>query len=51
LISFALQETEGNRAVVPSFFHQEVLNALPMGERRKRITTEATQAASSWRTC
>jgi predicted nucleic acid-binding protein len=35
--------TPGNRAIVPAFFHQEVLNALLMGERRKRITTVATR--------
>src|SRR5260370_4434469 len=37
-----LIRTPGNRAMVPAFFHQEVLNALLMGERRNRITAAAT---------
>lgn len=38
-----LIRTPGNRAVVPAFFHQEVLNALLMGERRKRVTATAAR--------
>jgi predicted nucleic acid-binding protein len=37
-----LMRTPGSRAVVPPFFHHEVLNALLMGERRNRITAAAT---------
>lgn len=33
----------GTRVVVPAFFHHEVLNALLAGERRKRITPDATR--------
>lgn len=33
----------GNRSVVPAFFHQEVLNALVMGERRNRVTEAASR--------
>jgi predicted nucleic acid-binding protein len=38
-----LIRSPGGGATVPAFFHQEVLNALLMGERRNRITTKATQ--------
>jgi predicted nucleic acid-binding protein len=33
----------GNQAIVPAFFHQEILNALLVAERRGRITSVATQ--------
>jgi predicted nucleic acid-binding protein len=33
----------GNQAIVPAFFHQEILNALLAAERRGRITSVATQ--------
>jgi predicted nucleic acid-binding protein len=38
-----LMRVPGNRSVVPAFFHQEVLNALLMGERRNRITETASR--------
>jgi predicted nucleic acid-binding protein len=38
-----LMRAPGNRSIVPAFFHQEVLNALLMGERRNRITETATR--------
>ena len=34
----------GDRVAVPSFWRHEMLNALLMGESRKRITPELTQA-------
>ena len=34
----------GERAVVPAFWRHEMLNALLVGERRKRLTPELTQA-------
>jgi predicted nucleic acid-binding protein len=34
----------GDRVVVPAFWRHEMLNALLMGERRKRITPELTRA-------
>ena len=34
----------GDRVVVPAFWRHEMLNALLMGERRKRLTPELTQA-------
>ena len=34
----------GDRVAVPSFWRHEVLNALLMGEKRKRLTPELTQA-------
>ncbi len=34
----------GDRASVPAFWRHEVLNALLVGERRKRLTPELTQA-------
>ena len=33
----------GDRVAVPAFWHHEMLNALLVGERRKRITPELTQ--------
>jgi len=33
----------GNQAIVPAFFHQEILNALLMAERRGRITSVAAR--------
>jgi predicted nucleic acid-binding protein len=38
-----LMKTPGNRSLVPAFFHQEVLNALLMGERRNRVTETAAR--------
>jgi predicted nucleic acid-binding protein len=35
---------QGHTAVVPSFWPHEVLNALLVGERRKRISLELTQS-------
>jgi predicted nucleic acid-binding protein len=34
----------GERVAVPAFWRHEILNALLVGERRKRITPELTQA-------
>jgi predicted nucleic acid-binding protein len=34
----------GDRIAVPTFWHHEMLNALLVGERRKRITPEPTQS-------
>jgi predicted nucleic acid-binding protein len=34
----------GERAVVPAFWRHEMLNALLVGERRKRISPQLTQA-------
>lgn len=34
----------GERVTVPAFWRHEVLNALPTGEKRKRLTPELTQA-------
>ncbi len=34
----------GDRVTVPAFWRHEVLNALLMGERRKRLTPELSQA-------
>ncbi len=34
----------GDRVIVPAFWHHEMLNALLVGERRKRLTPELTQA-------
>jgi predicted nucleic acid-binding protein len=34
----------GDRVAVPAFWRHEVLNALLMGERRKRLTSDLTQA-------
>jgi predicted nucleic acid-binding protein len=34
----------GDKLVVPAFWRHEVLNALLMGERRKRVTNELIQA-------
>jgi predicted nucleic acid-binding protein len=34
----------GETAVVPAFWRHEILNALLVGERRKRLTPELTQA-------
>lgn len=34
----------GERVVVPAFWRHEILNALLVGERRKRLTPELTQA-------
>jgi len=34
----------GDRVIVPAFWHHEVLNALLVGERRRRLTPELTQA-------
>ena len=34
----------GERVVVPAFWRHEVLNALLVGERRKRLTAELTKA-------
>jgi len=34
----------GDRVAVPAFWRHEVLNALLVGERRKRLTPELTQA-------
>jgi predicted nucleic acid-binding protein len=35
---------EGERVAVPSFWRHEILNALLVGERRKRLTPELTHA-------
>jgi predicted nucleic acid-binding protein len=44
----ALENSEriaaGDRVAIPAFWRYEMLNALLVGERRKRITTELTQA-------
>ncbi len=34
----------GDRVIVPAFWHHEMLNALLVDERRKRLTPELTQA-------
>lgn len=34
----------GDRVVVPAFWRHEMLNALLVGEKRKRLTSELTQA-------
>jgi predicted nucleic acid-binding protein len=34
----------GERVIVPAFWRHEILNALLVGERRKRITPELTRA-------
>ena len=34
----------GDRVAVPAFWRHEILNALLVGERRKRLTRELTQA-------
>lgn len=34
----------GDRVTVPAFWRHEILNALLVGERRKRLTQELTQA-------
>ncbi len=34
----------GEKVLVPSFWRHEILNALLMGEKRKRISPELTQA-------
>ena len=34
----------GERIAVPAFWRHEILNSLLMGERRKRLTVELTQA-------
>jgi predicted nucleic acid-binding protein len=34
----------GQRVAVPSFWRHEILNALLVGERRKRLTPDLTQA-------
>jgi predicted nucleic acid-binding protein len=34
----------GDRVLVPSFWRHEILNALLVGEKRKRLTPELTQA-------
>ncbi len=34
----------GDRVIVPAFWRHEMLNALLVGERRKRLTAELTQA-------
>jgi predicted nucleic acid-binding protein len=35
---------EGDRVVVPAFWRHEILNALLVGERRKRLTRELSEA-------
>jgi predicted nucleic acid-binding protein len=34
----------GDRVIVPAFWRHEMLNALLVGEKRKRLTPELTQA-------